>query len=92
MFGDPSRKPWNNIFRGKDDGFVGKFNIAGTPSQTNGHYLGYLSSNLNDRVNALIPLDDGTVVVTGETEFGSGTTTFPTTGSTTSERVVSIFL
>ena len=82
--GDPSRKPWNNIFRGKDDGFVGKFNIAGTPSQTNGHYLGYLSSNLNDRVNALIPLDDGTVVVAGETEFGSGTTTFPTTGSTTS--------
>jgi hypothetical protein len=79
---EPTRRPWQSNFRGKNDGFVAKFNKAGTHSDPRSHYLGYLGSNGNDRINGLTTLDDGTVIVCGETEFGTGTnTTFPVTNA-----------
>lgn len=84
---NPSRRPWDNTFNQKDDGFVAKFGIAGTPSNESVHFLGYLGGNGNDRITGLTPLDDGTVVVCGETDFGTGTTTsFPIVGSTSSSK------
>ena len=83
----PSRRPWDNTYNQKEDGFVAKFGVAGTHSNENTQFLGYLGGNANDRITGLIPLDDGTVVVCGETEFGTGTTTsFPTTGTTTTAK------
>ena len=82
---NPTRRPWDDTYNLKDDGFVAKFGIAGTPADPNVHFLGYLGGNGNDRITGLTSLDDGTVVVCGETDFGTGATTkFPTTGTTTS--------
>jgi hypothetical protein len=83
----PSRRPWDNTFNQKDDGFVAKFGIAGTHSDQNTQFLGYLGGNGNDRITGLTPLDDGTVVVCGETDFGTGTTTsFPIVGTTSTSK------
>ena len=84
---NPTRRPWDNTFNQKDDGFVAKFGIAGTPSNESVHFLGYLGGNGNDRITGLTPLDDGTVIVCGETDFGTGTTTsFPIVGSTSTSK------
>ncbi len=83
----PSRRPWDNTFNQKDDGFVAKFNKDGTHSDQNTQFLGYLGGNGNDRITGLTPLDDGTVIVCGETDFGTGvTTSFPIVGTTTTSK------
>ena len=84
---DNSRRPWDNTFNQKDDGFVAKFGISGTHSSANTQFLGYLGGNGNDRITGLTPLDDGTVVVCGETDFGTGlTTSFPIVGTNASSK------
>ena len=83
---DPARRPWDNVKGKGDDGFVAKFGIAGTPSSQNTHFLGYLGGDGNDRITGLTPLDDGTVVVCGETDFGSGAGAFPIVGTTTTSK------
>jgi hypothetical protein len=83
----PSRRPWDNTFNQKDDGFVAKFNKNGTHSDQNTQFLGYLGGNGNDRITGLTSLDDGTVIVCGETDFGTGvSTSFPIIGTTTTSK------
>lgn len=71
--GDPTRKPYDNTYNNGIDCVVGNISLTGSFNDANSQYLGYLGSNLDDRVLAIAVGQDNSMIVTGGTQVGSGT-------------------
>lgn len=74
--GCTSCKPYDNTFNNGIDGFVGCITVTGGFSNQNTQYIGYIGSNLDDRVTALAVGQDNSLIITGATQMGQ-TTKFP---------------
>ncbi len=71
--GCPSCKPYDNTFNNGIDGFVGCMTVTGGFSNQNTQYIGYLGSNLDDRVTGVVVGQDNSLIVTGSTQMGQST-------------------
>lgn len=82
-FPDPDRVPHNYTFNSGNftDGWVAKINDAGAFSDYNNQYITYLGASKNDRVRSLSVQKDGSVLVAGETEGGTGNKGFPSSNT-----------
>lgn len=68
--GDPGRKPYDNTFNDAVDGIVGAISITGGFDDITNQYLGYVGTELDDRVIAIAVGQDNSLIVTGASKMG----------------------